>query len=405
MTIKVRAGGGPRRPVIRLLAARVPPLRARACAPAPALPPPPALRRGLRLARVRIDVLLSRQLQDRVHDLVGDGAQREALVVHPGVAREVQWLPEADGDPDRARQPAPGRLCFEGADHRARHHRHPRLDRHRGDAGTPLVEPAVVRAGALRVDPQQPPLAQHRQPRRDRRLRGAATGPVHRDLPDTAEERRGQPALQPGAGEVLGLGQKGHPARHDRRHHEMVGERQMIAGDDRRAVFRHVLDALDPRPEHQPQQGPEDHVFEYLVEHRFGLPVVSVPTQSSRPPISARGVRTGDLAAWPLARGRRAGWRSASRVDQAGLAGSGTRSPRLTGAGPPPRGHPSAALRAGSPRHLAAARTRARSLIRPGPNERPQPRASALALTEPSRRRPCPRAADTASPAPPRPPP
>ncbi len=192
-------------------------------------------------------------------------------VIRPGAggeALEFQGLAEADGDAHGAGQAAAGGLCLERSDHRARHHRHLRLDRHRGHSRTALVEPPVVRPRPLRVDPQHPSLAQHRQPGPQRGLRRLAAGAVHRNLPDPPEERRGQPPAHTGPREVLGLRQERHPPRHDHRHHEVIRERQMIARNDRRPLQGHMFQPLHPRPEDQPQQRPQKHVLEHLVEHR-----------------------------------------------------------------------------------------------------------------------------------------
>src|SRR5690349_7079903 len=45
----------------------------------------------LRVLRVEVDVFLAGQPHDLVHDLVGDGAQDVAIVLHTLVAAEVQW--------------------------------------------------------------------------------------------------------------------------------------------------------------------------------------------------------------------------------------------------------------------------------------------------------------------------
>ena len=65
----------------------------------------------------------------------------------------------------------------------------------------------------------------------------------------------------PGAGEVVALGEEGDPARHDQRQEERVGEREVVAREDRGAVVGDVLHALDPRPEEQRTQGPTTMYF------------------------------------------------------------------------------------------------------------------------------------------------
>ncbi len=120
-----------------------------------------------------------------------------------------------------------------------------------------------MRAGALRVDAEQLALAQHAEALADRGLPGLLAGAVHRDLAGAAEERGGEPPLDARPGEVLGLRQERDAPLDDRGHQEVVGERQVVPGDDGRAVLRNVLQTFDSGAEHQPEQWPEEHVLEH----------------------------------------------------------------------------------------------------------------------------------------------
>ena len=95
------------------------------------------------------------------------------------------------------------------------------------DAGAAAVEPAVARAGALGVDAER--LAARSTSSAISRLAGAAlvssrsTG----SIPCPRTTRPASP--QPGAGEVVGLGEEDHLARDDQRDGEAVDERQVVA--------------------------------------------------------------------------------------------------------------------------------------------------------------------------------
>ncbi|MCO5546650.1 hypothetical protein L7F22_000084 [Adiantum nelumboides] len=225
--------------------------------------------RGLLLdrRRVEVDVGLPGQLHQRVHDLVGHGALDEPVAGHALVPGEVQRL--ADPDLHLARPPHPGadRVDLVGADHRDRDDRHPGLQGHPRDAGLALVEPAVGRAGALRVDAEQLALAQqpdrgvHRGPRR------RPAGAVHRDLPDAGEELLLEEPADAGLGEVLALGEERDPARDQQRQEERVGHREVVAGEDRAGTTGHVLGTAHLRPAEQPHQRAQQHELGPPVQH------------------------------------------------------------------------------------------------------------------------------------------
>src|SRR6476619_2327930 len=217
---------------------------------------------------VHVDVLLPGQEHQLVHDLVGDRAQDEAVVLHALVAREVQRLADADPDAHDLGLLLAGGLGLVGADHRDREHRDARLEGHAGHAGAPAVEPAVRRARALGVDAEQLAAAQDLEPAAQGGLAGSAAGPVDGQLPDTLEEGRREAALDAPTREVVGLGQERHPARHHQRQEDRVREGQVVAGEDRRTLRGDVLLPLDPRAEQQLEDGSEHNRLEHPVEQR-----------------------------------------------------------------------------------------------------------------------------------------
>src|SRR5262249_470215 len=78
-------------------------------------------------------------------------------------------------------------------------------------------------------------------------------------------------ALQPVPGEVLGLGEERHLARQRQRAEEVVGERQVVEGENGRPLARHVVRSLRPRPEQDREEGPEDRLH-HPVTHAHMLP-------------------------------------------------------------------------------------------------------------------------------------
>ena len=216
---------------------------------------------------VHVDVLLSGQQHQLVHDLVGDRAEDEAVVLHPLVPREVERAADPDADAHDPRQLLPGRLGLVGADHRDREHRDAGLEGHPGHAGAAAVEPTVGRPGPLGVDAEQLATAQHPQPGVQRRLAGLAARPVDGQLAHAPEERRRRAPLDPAPGEVVGLGQEGHPPRDHQRQEDRVREGQVVAREDRGTFLGDVLLALDPRAEQQLQQRSENDGLEHPVDH------------------------------------------------------------------------------------------------------------------------------------------
>ncbi len=220
---------------------------------------------------VHVDVLLAGQLHQRVHDLVGDRAQDEPVALHALVAREVERGADPHADPDQLGDLGAGRLRLVGVDHRDRDDGHPGLERHPGHAGLALVEPAVGAAGALGVQAEQLAAAEHLQARAQGGLAGPAAGAVDGQLADALEERRGQPALDALTGEVVALGEERHPAGHDERQEDRVGEREVVAREDRGPGLGDVLGAVDPRAEEQAEDRPQDDRLQHPVDHRTTL--------------------------------------------------------------------------------------------------------------------------------------
>ena len=140
------------------------------------------------------------------------------------------------------------RLHLLGADDADRDDRHAGRERQPGRAGPAPVEPPVRRAGALGVDRDQVAalstgiaasnaVSAARPPARST---GIAPRPSISDLVE-------QPP-QAGAGEVLRLGPERDVPGHHRAEEQLVGDRQVVAGEDRAAGRRDVLQALDVRP-------------------------------------------------------------------------------------------------------------------------------------------------------------
>src|SRR5690606_29159363 len=69
-----------------------------------------------------------------------------------------------------------------------------------------------------------------------------------------------------GAREVLGLAERDHFAREEQRTEEVVGEGEMVAGQDDRPFPRHVLHSLGPGAEYQVKDGPQDGL-DHPVQH------------------------------------------------------------------------------------------------------------------------------------------
>src|SRR5690606_38364912 len=104
-------------------------------------------------------------------------------------------------------------------------------------------------AGALGVDAEELALAQHAQAGAQGRLAGLAAGAVDGDGADAAEEHAGEEPLDAAAGEVVRLAEADDLALEVERSEEVVGERQVVAGEDGRPLLGHVLDALGHGPE------------------------------------------------------------------------------------------------------------------------------------------------------------
>ncbi len=195
------------------------------------------------LRRVRVDVLVARQLRDLVHHFVGELAQRQVVVRAARVARRVDRFAEPDRHP---RGTASGMRESTGctssvADEPDRHDRHVAPQREARDAGVAAVQQAVARARALGVDAEDVARAQHVGRGRERALARASAFAPDRDLPAAAEEPR-----RLGIVEVLGLGHEGDAPAHDERDEDRIEERPVVRGKDHRTALGDVLPALDP---------------------------------------------------------------------------------------------------------------------------------------------------------------
>src|SRR6201995_2476938 len=215
---------------------------------------------------VHVHALLTGQLLDDAHDLVGDLTQGAGVRGHAVEAGEVERLAVADPGPDpEVRLDLAGRHELERVDHRARNHRDPGVQGQPGHAGLALVQPPVRATGALGVDAQQVPLGQHAQAGSHGPLAGGAAPAVNGYMPQRAEEGPADEALQPLAGEVLGLSQEDHLPAQRERAEEVIGERQVVAGDDRRPLLGHVAGTFRPPGEEDLQRHPEGELSQFVV--------------------------------------------------------------------------------------------------------------------------------------------
>jgi hypothetical protein len=80
--------------------------------------------------------------------------------------------------------------------------------------------------------------------------RSLAARSIDGDLADAAEERLAEQAFQARAGKVLRLGKEDHLPRKRQRREEVIGEREVVAGQDGGPGPRHVVGSLGPRTEH-----------------------------------------------------------------------------------------------------------------------------------------------------------
>jgi len=179
---------------------------------------------GLHVRRVLVHVLLSGELADRAHHVVGDGAPR------PGwrLARQVtEFHPLADPDLDAGRpgQWRPRRQHLPRAHHRHRDHGRAGVERQIADPRPAPVEPAVGRPGALRIEPEQLTRAQQVKRRLEGRLGGSRALPVHLKLVGGPQVGRPEPAERAPGREVLGLGGE---------HHRTVDHERQVHGVDER---------------------------------------------------------------------------------------------------------------------------------------------------------------------------
>ena len=72
--------------------------------------------------------------------------------------------------------------------------------------------------------------------------------------------------LMPAPSEIVRLGDEGDPPIHGQRCEQPVCEREVIAGNDRRALVRDVLRALMDRAEDLGDHGPEQYILQRPVD-------------------------------------------------------------------------------------------------------------------------------------------
>ena len=153
-----------------------------------------------------------------------------------------------------------------GVDHGAGDDGDSRLERHPGHPGLAAVEAAITRASALGVDAEQRTLAQDTKSGAQRRLGGATPGAVDGHLPRRGHEQPRQQSLEPWRVEVVALGQERDLATAYERQEDRVGERQVIAREDGRALAREMLQAGDLRAIQQAQPRTDEDVLAHPVE-------------------------------------------------------------------------------------------------------------------------------------------
>src|SRR4051795_572252 len=220
----------------------------------------------LRPAGVHVDVLLTGEPHDLVHDLVGDRPEDEPVVLQTLVAREVQGLPEPHERAGHLAELLAGRGHHVRPDDGDRDHRHLHLEGESCHAGLASIQPAVVRTGALGINPEQTALAQDPFRRRESALGGRGAGAVDRDLAGTGEELLLEPALDAGRREVLSLRHERHATGKGQRHEEPVGVRQVVARENGRTLGGDVLCALGPWAEDELQDRADQHPLEQPVK-------------------------------------------------------------------------------------------------------------------------------------------
>src|SRR5215213_8427065 len=167
---------------------------------------------GFRRRAVDIHVLLTGELHDRVHDLVGDPPQHVSVVAGVGVSAEVHLLADPDLWPAHRRDLEEPRWDQLRVDHAHRDHRHAGLQYQPGDAGLALVEAAVRRTGSFRIDAEQLSMTQHTKHTVHAGGAGPTSGAVHGNLADALEEPGQNPAPDAPAVEQFDFCRKGEPS-------------------------------------------------------------------------------------------------------------------------------------------------------------------------------------------------
>src|SRR5215203_6233186 len=104
--------------------------------------------------RVGIDINLTGQFHDGIHDLIGDPAEHLTIVAGACVGAKVHWLTDPDAwAPNGGNAQNPGAPQL-GVDHGHRDHRHTGLQDEPRNTGLSLIEAPIRGSGAFGIDAQ-----------------------------------------------------------------------------------------------------------------------------------------------------------------------------------------------------------------------------------------------------------
>ena len=214
----------------------------------------PQLSRGSRSVDgplvVDAGLLLAGEPLDRGHDLVGGLAAgppgRHALEA----TAEVDRLTERDGDRDDPRPGGADRLDVLGAGQARRVRRGRRRSAPGGRRRCGRGRGGRRGTGCPRGRCRTPrPRASTSRAMSRLAIAALVSSRSTGSMPSPSNQTRVTPSrFSAGAGEVVGLGQEDHLARHHARDHDRVHEAQVVAGQDHAAGPRHVLEAAHRRP-------------------------------------------------------------------------------------------------------------------------------------------------------------
>src|SRR5690606_14109003 len=135
-----------------------------------------------------------------------------------------------------------------------------------GDAGASLVQAPVGGTGALRVQRDREPLLQQLALEVEGVERSLAGSAADGDRAEGLEEGLAEPPVGAAAFEVARLREEVQRAGSGDGDRDWVDERQVVAGEDRRAVERAALPALEARTEDQSRQRADQTASECVGE-------------------------------------------------------------------------------------------------------------------------------------------